>query len=62
MCLVVEDKSVPIATIEINVKNGAYTESPEFSGLSHFYEHMFFKANKDIPSQEAYINRTKSLV
>lgn len=59
--LVVEDKSVPIATIEINVKNGAYTESPEFSGLSHFYEHMFFKANKDIPSQEAYINRTKEL-
>ncbi|MBL8015626.1 MAG: insulinase family protein, partial [Ignavibacteria bacterium] len=28
--LVVIDKSVPIATIEINVKNGAYTESPEF--------------------------------
>ena len=59
--LVVEDKSVPIATIEINVKNGAYTESPEYSGLSHFYEHMFFKANKDIPSQEAYINRTREL-
>jgi len=59
--LVVEDKSVPIATIEINVKNGAYTEPAEFSGLSHFYEHMFFKANKDIPSQEQYIKRTKEL-
>jgi zinc protease len=59
--LVVEDKSVPIATIEINVKNGAYTESPEFSGLSHFYEHMFFKANKDIPSQEAYLKKANEL-
>lgn len=59
--LVVEDKSVPIATIEINVKNGAYTESPEFSGLSHFYEHMFFKANKDIPSQEEYLKKANSL-
>ena len=59
--LVVIDKSVPIDTIEINVKNGAYTESPEYSGLSHFYEHMFFKANKDLPSQEAYIERTKEL-
>jgi zinc protease len=57
----VEDKSVPIATIEINVKNGAYTESAEYSGLSHFYEHMFFKANKDIPSQEEYLKRTNEL-
>lgn len=59
--LVVEDRSVPIATIEINVKNGAYTEPAEFSGLSHFYEHMFFKANKDIPSQEEYIKKSKEL-
>lgn len=59
--LVVEDKTVPIATIEINVKNGAYTEPAEFSGLSHFYEHMFFKANKDIPSQEEYLKRANEL-
>jgi zinc protease len=59
--LVVEDKTVPIATIEINVKNGAYTEPAEYSGLSHFYEHMFFKANKDIPSQEEYIKKANEL-
>ncbi|MCC7158898.1 MAG: insulinase family protein [Ignavibacteria bacterium] len=59
--LVVEDRTVPLATIEINVRNGAYTESAEFSGLSHFYEHMFFKANKDIPSQEEYIKKTNEL-
>ncbi len=59
--LVVEDRTVPLATIEIDVRNGAYTESAEYSGLSHFYEHMFFKANKDIPSQEEYIKKTNEL-
>ncbi|MBA3648456.1 MAG: insulinase family protein [Chitinophagales bacterium] len=59
--LVVEDNSVPLSTIEICVKNGSYTESDEFNGLSHLYEHMFFKANKDIPSQEAYLKRVNEL-
>ena len=59
--LVIEDPSVPLATIEIVVRNGAYTESPEYDGLSHLYEHMFFKANKDIPSQEAFMNRVQEL-
>ncbi len=59
--LVIEDKSVPLITIEICVKNGSYTEAPEYNGLSHLYEHMFFKANKDIPNQEAFLDRTKEL-
>lgn len=59
--LVIEDHSVPLATIEIATKNGSYTEPPEFNGLSHLYEHMFFKANKDYPSQEAFMDRTKEL-
>jgi len=59
--LVIEDNSVPLATLEICVHNGAYTESPEFDGLSHLYEHMFFKANKDIPSQEAFLARVREL-
>ncbi len=59
--LVYEDASVPLVTVEINVKNGSYTEPPEFNGLSHFYEHMFFKANKDLPSQEAYMNKAHEL-
>ena len=45
--LVLEDNSVPLATIEIAVKKGSYTEPPQYNGLSHLYEHMFFKANKD---------------
>ena len=59
--LVIEDKTVPLITVEITVKNGSYTESPEYNGLSHLYEHMFFKANKDIPDQEAFLNRTNEL-
>jgi len=52
--LVIEDNTVPLVTIEIAAKNGSYTESPAYNGLSHLYEHMFFKANRDYPSQEAF--------
>jgi zinc protease len=59
--LVIEDNSVPLATIEIVVHNGSYTEDPEYNGLSHLYEHMFFKANKELPSQEAFLARVREL-
>ena len=59
--LVIEDHSVPLATIEIATKNGSFTEPPEYNGLSHLYEHMFFKANKDYTSQEAFMDKTKAL-
>ena len=59
--VVIENNKVPLATIEIAVKNGAYTEGPEYSGLSHLFEHMFFKANKDYPDQEKLLKRTQEL-
>jgi zinc protease len=59
--LVLEDFSVPLVTVEVAVKNGSYTEDSEYNGLSHLYEHMFFKANKDIPSQEKYLDRVHEL-
>jgi zinc protease len=59
--VVIENNKVPLATIEIAVKNGAYTEGPEYSGLSHLYEHMFFKANRAYPDQEKFIKRTEEL-
>ena len=59
--VVIENHKVPLATIEIAVKNGAYTEGPEYSGLSHLFEHMFFKANKDYPDQEKFIKRTEEM-
>jgi len=59
--LVIEDNTVPLVTIEIVVKNGAFTESAEYDGLSHLYEHMFFKANKDYPSQKEFMDRVNEL-
>jgi zinc protease len=59
--IVIENHAVPIVTVELDVKNGAFTESPDYNGLSHLYEHMFFKANKTIPSQEKYLERTRQL-
>ena len=59
--LVIEDNSVPLVTIEICVKNGSFTEDSAYNGLSHLYEHMFFKANKAIPSQEKFLERVNEL-
>lgn len=59
--IVIPDSSVPLVTIEIAVRNGAYTEPPEYNGLSHLYEHMFFKGNAALPSQEAYQSRQREL-
>ncbi len=50
--LVVENHLVPIATIELAVRNGSFTEGPQYAGLSHLYEHMFFKGNAVYPSSE----------
>ncbi|MCU0239903.1 MAG: insulinase family protein, partial [Pyrinomonadaceae bacterium] len=41
--IVLSDSSVPVVTIELAVRNGSFTEPPEYNGLSHLYEHMFFK-------------------
>lgn len=59
--LVVENHSVPLVTIEIAAKNGSMTEPPQYNGLSHLYEHMFFKANAANPNQEAYLERMREL-
>src|SRR6266540_2239159 len=53
--IVLEDHSVPLVTIELAVRNGSYTEPPELNGLSHLYEHMFFKANRAVANQEEYL-------
>lgn len=55
--IVLEDHSVPLVTVELAVKNGSYTEPPELNGLSHLYEHMFFKANRAVENQEEYVEK-----
>jgi len=59
--IVVENHGVPIATLEIDVKNGSFTQSPEYAGLAHMYEHMFFKANKALPEPEQFTDRAAEL-
>ncbi|MFN0087894.1 MAG: M16 family metallopeptidase [Blastocatellia bacterium] len=58
--IVIENRSVPLITVEIAVKNGSYTESPEYNGLSHLYEHMFFKSNERSKA-EGYHDRAAEL-
>jgi zinc protease len=59
--IVIENHAVPLVTVELDVKNGGYTQTPEYEGLAHLYEHMFFKANRVIPSQERYLQRLRQL-
>jgi zinc protease len=59
--IVLEDHSVPLVTIELAVRNGSFTEPPELNGLSHLYEHMFFKANRAIANQEDYLQKIGQL-
>jgi zinc protease len=59
--IVVERHATPLMTVEIAVHNGAMAEPPEYNGLSHLYEHMFFKGNKALPDQLAYSARIREL-
>jgi zinc protease len=59
--IVIVDNSVPLATIEIACRNGSFTETPEFNGLSHLYEHLFFSANRDYPDHDSFVQRSNDL-
>ena len=59
--LVCENHLTPIVTIEVAVKNGSFTETPEINGLSHLYEHMFFTANKRDTSEDDFLDRVDRL-
>lgn len=57
----VENQGVPLVTLELVVRNGAFTQTPEFAGLAHLYEHMFFKANDRFPRPDETINRASEM-
>jgi zinc protease len=59
--LVVENHLTPIVTVEIAVKNGSFTEPPEFNGLSHLYEHMFFTANARDTTEDEFLGKVDDL-
>src|SRR4051812_17709941 len=33
--IVIENHAVPLVTMELDVKNGGYTQTPEYEGLAH---------------------------
>jgi zinc protease len=59
--IVVPNPGVPLVTIQAAVRNGSFTESPEYAGLSHLYEHMIFKANAEYPRPDEFVNRASEL-
>ncbi len=59
--IVLENHGVPLATVEIDVRNGSFTQTPEYAGLAHMYEHMFFKANQTYPRPDEFIGRASEL-
>jgi zinc protease len=59
--IVLEDHSVPLVTCELAVRNGSFTEPPELNGLSHLFEHMFFKVNPERAKQADYLQNIDSL-
>lgn len=59
--ILVENHTIPLVTVEIAVRTGAFTETPKTDGLAHLYEHMFFKGNAAYPTQEEYDRREAEL-
>jgi len=59
--IVVQNRGVPLVTIEADVKNGSFTQTDEYEGLSHLYEHMFFKANHAYPLPDQFVARASEL-
>ena len=59
--IVVENHGVPLATVEVDVKNGSYTQPPDYAGLAHMYEHMFFKSSQQFPAPDQFTQRATEL-
>jgi len=59
--IVVQNRGVPLVTIEVDVRNGSFTQGPQFEGLSHLYEHMFFKANAEYSEPDQFVARASEL-
>ncbi len=59
--IVIENRGVPLVTVEIDVRNGSFTQTPDYQGLPHLYEHMFFKASRRYAEPGAFSNRAGEL-
>jgi len=52
----VQKNETPLISVWLSCKTGAYTETPETNGMTHLFEHMYFKANKNMKSAEEYFS------
>ncbi len=59
--VVSEMHTSPLVTVEIAAHEGAMTEDDKYNGVSHLYEHMFFKGNAVQPDQLAFNRRLRAL-
>ena len=59
--IVVENHGVPLVTVEIDVRNGSFTQTPETAGLAHMYEHMFFRASRRYPGGDEFVERAADM-
>ncbi len=48
--VVAENHAVPLATVLVAVRNGAFTQEPDERGLAHLYEHILFRSYKGDPN------------
>src|SRR5687768_5391841 len=59
--IVVENHGVPLVTVEVDVRNGSFTQTPETAGLAHMYEHMFFRASRQYPGSDEFVERAADM-
>ncbi|GAA4096010.1 pitrilysin family protein [Mucilaginibacter panaciglaebae] len=43
--IVIEDNSVPLVTVSMTFKNGAFAEPTNYSGLTYMYHNMLYRSN-----------------
>ncbi len=60
-CIVIENSTIPLVTIEWVVKDGVAYESKEVKGYSSLIQKLFFAGNKDYPTQNLMRQRLNQL-
>ncbi|HEX5830825.1 MAG TPA: pitrilysin family protein, partial [Gemmatimonadaceae bacterium] len=46
--VVVENRAVPLASVAVVVRNGAFTQRDDGQGVAHLFEHMLFEAYRGV--------------
>lgn len=59
--LIEERRDSPVAAIVTHVKTGYFDEPDPLAGISHVFEHMFFKGTSKRPKPEDIARETKAL-